>query len=246
MPALENPLHEKYCQLAAVDSYANAFRATYGQGQRTVKTMNTEIWRLNGRADISRRITEIQAAAAAPLNATREWLLAWWFGRMMYDPAEITAWAIDACRHCHGDNFGYQWTLAEFDRACADAEMTKAPLPDIGGGFGFDPRRGPNPDCPECHGRGRGRSDIADTRELSPAARAAFEGIKETRNGIEIKMADKGQAAEQFAKLSGFDIAQVRLLTDPIPSDAELDRLSLDPVAIAAAYKRFVNGGAMH
>ena len=71
-------------------------------------------------------------------------------------------------------------------------------------------------------------------------ARAAFEGVKETRTGIEIKMADKDKAAENFAKLSGFDVVQVRMLADKLPEEEELAALSRDPMAAAAAYKRML------
>lgn len=242
----DSPLHnaltekqERYCQLAAVTSYAEAYRTVY---QPTGNyNIHNDIWKLNGNPRISRRIRELQAESAKGLKVTREWLLDWWFYRMVYDPAEITAWAIGCCRYCHGDGHLYQWREHEYLRAMEDAEKDKgADLPDVAGGFGYDATKGPADDCPNCHGRGVGRADIADTSKLSPAARAAFEGIKETRNGIEIKMADKDKAAENFAKLSGFDVVQVRMLADNLPDEARLAELRADPVAAAAAYKRML------
>lgn len=184
-------------------------------------------------------MNEIQSEAAKPLAVARDYLLKWWFYRMIYDPAEITRWAIGACRHCHGDDFGYQWREHEFFKALEDAELVKAPLPDIAGGFGYNSTRPPVAECPNCDGRGVGRTNIADTGELSPQARAAFEGIKQTKDGIEIRMADKNKAAEQFAKLSGFDVVQIRHLTD-VPDNDQLAILATDAVAAAAAYKRLM------
>lgn len=239
MPALDNPRYERYCQLAVVGSYADAFREVFGEGNRSVPTFHTDVWRLNARPEISRRILEIQAEQAKPIERAREFLLQWWFNRMIYDPAEITAWAVHACRYCHGDGHRYQWREGEFFEACDAAERDGAMLPDIAGGFGYSTRREPLRECPRCDGRGVSRTDIADTRGLSPSARAAFEGIKETKNGIEIKMADKDKAAEQFAKLSGFDVQIVRNIVDT-PTDAELAILAQDPIAAAAAYKRIM------
>lgn len=241
MPALANPLHEKYCQLATTNSFADAWRATFGQNPcgGMAKTMHNDIWKFNGRPDISARIEEISAENAKPIADAREFILRWWFMRLTYNPAEIIAWAVHACRYCHGDGHGYQWREGEFFEACDEAERNGEPLPDIAGGFGYSTRNAPIAECPRCDGRGVGRSDIGDTRELSPAARAAFEGIKQTRDGIEIKMADKNKAAEQFAKLSGLELTTVRHIAD-VPNEAELAILAQDPLAASAAYKRLM------
>jgi len=234
------PKQEHYCQLAAVGSYEDAYRTAYDCKPYSV--ISSDIWYLNRDPRISRRIREIQAEAAKPLGITREWLLAWWFGRMTYDPAEITAWAVGACHYCHGDGHGYHWREPDFMRALAKAEGAGEPLPDIGGGFGYNSTRPPHSDCPGCHGKGVGRTDFAATTALSPAARAAFDGVKETKNGIEIKMADKDVAAAAFAKLSGFDVVQVKHMLADIPGPEELDDMARDPLAIAAAYKKLLGG----
>jgi hypothetical protein len=229
---------ERYCQLAAFGSYADAYRQAYDCKPGAV--ISPAISALNRDARIALRIQQLQAEAAKPLAVDREWLLRWWFYRMTYDPAEITNWAVGCCRYCHGEGHGYQWRPAEFMRAMNDAEQAKLPLPDIGGGFGFDSRRPPAHDCPECDGRGIGRENFTDTSELSDRARAAFDGIKRTKDGIEILMADKTKAAEQFGKLSGFDVVQVKLLADDIPDAERLAELARDPMAISAAYERFL------
>lgn len=240
---------EAYCQLAAVTSYAEAYRHVYQPSG--AYDISPDIRALNTNPRIALRIMEIQGEGNAAIGATREWLMRWWFYRMIYDPAEITAWAVGACRHCHGEGNGYQWREHEYFRELDKAEanvrqgVRGVELPDIGGGFGFDATRPPADDCPNCHGKGVGRTDITDTSKLSPMARAAFEGIKETRNGIEIKMADKDKAAENFAKLSGFDVVQVRMLADKLPGEEELAKLARDPMAAAAAYKRML-GQAVH
>jgi len=229
---------ERYCQLAAVGSYRDAYIGAYDCDPFSV--ISTAVRELNKDARISLRIRQIQTEAAKPLAISREWLLAWWFGRMTYDPAEITAWAVGCCHHCHGDGHGYQWRAPDYMRELAAAEAAQEPLPDIAGGFGYDSRKGPHPGCPSCDGRGLARTEIADTSALSPAARAAFDGIKETKNGIEIKMADKDVAAINFAKLSGYDVVQVKHLMADIPDASTLDEMARDPMAIAAAYKKML------
>lgn len=234
---------ERYCQLAAVTSYADAYRQVYNPSP--TYNYHVDVWALNKLPKIARRIRELMAADNSSVGVTREWLLRWWFYRMIYDPAEITAWAIGCCRFCHGDGHEYQWRPHEYMKALEEAESTPgAPIPDIAGGLDFDATKPPHDACPGCHGKGIGRTDIADTSKLSPMARAAFEGIKETRNGIEIKMADKDKAAENFAKLSGFDVVQVKVMADQLPEDDALDGLARNPVAAAAAYQRML--GSVH
>ncbi len=232
------PKQEHFCQLAANGSFANAYRGAYDCAPGAV--ISSDVGRLRADPRIAQRIAEIQAEALKPLAVDRDWLLRWWLARMTYDPAEISAWVVGACRHCHGEGFGYQWTPAEFFAACTAAEATNAPLPDIGGGLDFNSRAGPRDDCPECHGKGIGRTNFTDTSELSVKARAAFDGIKQTKDGIEIIMADRGAAAKEFAKLSGFDVVQVKLLADDIPDAERLAELAKDPAAISAAYERFL------
>jgi len=235
------PLTEKqelYCQLAATNSYAFAYREAYNTKPGAI--IGPDIVRLNRDPRISLRIQHFQAEAAKPLGVDREWLLRWWFYRMTYDPAEICNWAVGCCRHCHGAGHEYHWRPSEYLRALNEAEQLNAPLPDMGGGVDFDSRRPPVASCPECDGRGVGRENLADTSELSDKARAAFDGIKRTKDGVEIMMADKTKAAEQFGKLSGFDIVQVRFLAGDIPDAERLAELARDPIAISAAYERFI------
>lgn len=237
-PELLTLKQEAFCRLAAVTSYAEAFRQAYNPPD--TYNWRNDVWKLTKNPKIIRAIRRYQDEAFGKLDITRDWLLKWWLYRMIYDPAEITNWAVGACRFCYGDGHQYQWRAHEYWSALSKAEQSGDPLPDIGGGFGFDSTLRPVEDCPGCHGRGIGRTDISDTSALSPMARAAFEGIKETKNGIEIKMADKDKAAENFAKLSGFDVQQVRIMADNLPDADVLAAMRNDPLAASAAYKRML------
>lgn len=236
-----NAKQELFCQLAAIGSYADAYRVAYDAKPGYNHSEAARIIRKN--SEVQRRIVDIQVSAFKPVEKPLEFLLDFWWQRMIYDPAEISAWAVGACRHCHGDDHGYQWRVHEFMLALREAELTDSPMPDIAGGFGFNATRPPVEGCPECDGKGKGRSDFTDTATLSASARAAFEGVKQTKDGLEIKMADKHKAAEQFAKLCGLDVIQVRNLVEAIPDAEELARLSLDDQAAANVYRLITTGG---
>lgn len=124
------------------------------------------------------------------------------------DSRELSEYRIGCCRYCHGDGFKYQRTPAEFDRDLAahirNRQAEKRPDDmglefDIQGGVGFNGKRPPNEDCPECFGDGIGYEVFKDTRNLSPAAARLFQGVKRTRDGLEIKQ----RSADDAIKLAG-------------------------------------------
>lgn len=157
------------------------------------------------------------------------------------DVNELVEYRRESCRFCHGEGHRYQFTPAEREDAYK-AFMAEQAAPKKGkaggepeggaapavfdelGGVGFNPRLPPHPDCPECHGEGRGRVHIHDTRNLSPAALALYEGAEITKDGIKIKTSSRDGAREKLAKILKLyeDTAQVNLT---IASTEELDQI---------------------
>ena len=222
--------------VASGKSLSDAYRFAYN-GSPTVASVGRSAYQMANKANVAAYILERQKEAAAKFRITREWLMNWHYHRATYDPGEIIRTIRGACRHCYGDGHGYQWREPDYMRALAEAVATGDPLPDIGGGFGYSHDRPPCADCPQCDGRGSAQTFIADTADLSPAARMAYEGVKEGRNGIEVKMADKHAAAIELAKLAGMHVEQIKMLND-VPEDAAL--AALGPVEIAQAYRRLM------
>lgn len=125
------------------------------------------------------------------------------------DPNELTQHIIAPCRYCYGIDHQYQWkTEPEFTERKAevifsmfsDGDLRDAAtsgiiadprIPDDAGGYGYRLTDPPNPACPECSGMGMEITRMADTRKFSPAARLLFDGVKETKQGVEIKMQDR-------------------------------------------------------
>lgn len=125
-----------------------------------------------------------------------------------------------ACRYCHGQGHRYQRTPSEREAAldefaehraallgkAKDEAQTKAALAlkfDEKGGVGYDPRREPSASCPECWGDGEQRVIAMDTRDLSPAARKMYAGVKVTKEGFEIKTHDAAAARLALARAKG-------------------------------------------
>lgn len=145
------------------------------------------------------------------------------------DSAEISRYRYMNCRHCWGIGFAWQWRhLREYAGALADASMAqerwnamsekdrqragpRPELPTDEGGYGWRRTAEPNPECPECEGEGTQEAWFADTRKLSKKARVLFDGVKQTKNGLEFKQRDKEAARALLAKFAGLgDVVDVR------------------------------------
>lgn len=116
------------------------------------------------------------------------------------DPRELIELHRGCCRYCWGVNNRYQRTPREMDndraeylRLTAEDRAAGKNVPEFNeaGGLGWNPKKDPNPSCPECFGDGEERVVAKDTRDLSPSAMALYAGVKTTQHGLEIKMVDR-------------------------------------------------------
>jgi len=161
------------------------------------------------------------------------------------DPRELSEWYTGACRYCYGDGHRYQRTPAEFERDLAaylqtpEGKADPAGLAfDMQGGVGFNPKREPHGECPECHGEGVGYEVFKDTRYLSPAAARLFAGVKRTRDGVEIKTRSQDKALEMIGRRLGLFRDNVGLSGPdggPIPV-ASVSSTTTDPQEAARLY----------
>lgn len=156
--------------------------------------------------EIQEAIAERMAEVAVAASITPEWVVGQWAAIAKADPNALMQVRRVCCRHCHGYGHQYQWTEAEYSAAVDRAVDSGKPAPDGMGGFGFDPKADPHPDCPECGGEGREDVHIADTRKLRGAEKVLYAGAKRTRNGIEILTRDKDAALFNLSRYLGMQI----------------------------------------
>lgn len=126
------------------------------------------------------------------------------------DVSELVEWRVGACRYCWGDGHLAQRTPSEwrrdYDLYCrthrfADPHGLGFP---IEGGVGYNANRKPHSDCPECFGDGVGRELLKDTRYISAAAKALYNGVKRTRGGgVEMLLRSKDKALDLAARHTG-------------------------------------------
>ncbi len=163
--------------------------------------------------NVTQAIAAAKLARSKTLNITAEDALQEIWGIATADARELVEYVVGCCRHCWGKDNRYQRTAAEQEREEAEysARAEKAieegkPIGaefDPKGGIGYDKRRVPNPDCPECFGEGVGRTIFKDTRKLSKGAAALYAGVKETKDGLQVLTHNKGEALEKVAKHLG-------------------------------------------
>lgn len=125
------------------------------------------------------------------------------------DVDELVGLRVGACRHCYGLDHKYQWTPAEFDAALTGYSNAvtrgdkNAEVPDVAGGLDYNATLPPVDTCPECWGEGAQRTVATDTSKLSPTAKLLYGGVKKTKFGIEIVVADKTKALENVSRMLG-------------------------------------------
>lgn len=129
------------------------------------------------------------------------------------DASSIVEYRRTCCRYCYGEGHRYQRTAGEMARdrrqhVRLEREAEKAGDPplepfDEQGGIGWDPRREPTDDCPECFGEGNGEMHLKDTRTLVGGDRRLFDGVRQTKEGIEVKVRDRTKVAELIGRHLG-------------------------------------------
>jgi len=223
------PKQEAFVREYLVDLNATqaAIRAGYSQ-----RTANEQGARLLANVSVRAAIEAAQAERAERVGISADAVLEQWWTIATADPADLIDLRRTCCRHCYGEGHNYQRTEREMarDRAAWEArERKKAkddehePEPfDEAGGTGYDARRDPHPGCPECFGEGGVQVVPKDIRHVPPAARLLYAGVKQTRDGIEIKMRDQDGALVNVAKHLGMFVERVetrdRTLEDMLDS----------------------------
>lgn len=198
-----SPRQARFVAEYLVDLNATQAAIRAGYSARTAASIGHEHLT---KPEIAAAIAAGRAKVAKKLEISAERVIGEAWLTLIADPRELVECHVACCRHCWGRGHRYQRTTGEMERARADqasANKAKEPPFDHRGGVGFDARRDPNPACPECFGDGVGRIRVNDTRRLSPSAAALYAGVRQTRDGIEVKMNDRTAAAERLFRYLG-------------------------------------------
>ncbi|WP_275289167.1 terminase small subunit [Halomonas elongata] len=167
--------------------------------------------------EIASAIQERMNDRSKRTQITADKVLERWWEIATADAGELTQVRHGCCRYCHGDDHQFQWKdEEEFARAMANAEFGKEP--NDAGGYGFRDFNLPHPNCPQCGGEGVPRVYAEDTRKLTGSAKLLFAGVKQTKDGLEVKMHDQSKALENVARHLGMFTDRV----DHVSSDGSM------------------------
>jgi len=202
-------------QALFVAEYLKCLNATEAARKAGYST-KTAMWQgpqLLQKTHVAAAIEEQQRARLQRLKLDADGLTRLWSKVALADANEVVQHRRDCCRHCWGVDHAYQYTPAEFNKERIRHEQQRADILAKGGtdigefpsqqGNWFDARKRPNPECPECFGNGVPDVFIVDTRDLSEDGRALFAGVKEGRDGIEVKLHDQQAASEKLGRALG-------------------------------------------
>lgn len=235
----------KFAKAYAACRNANrAYREAYNPKEMSDAAISVEASRTLNLPKVALRIEQEIAELESATGFTAASALMRFLEIAMADPRELIELKVGCCRYCHGADGNYQWDMQSYQERLReiermpDAMRAEAFLPDITGGFGYDPRREPNDACVRCAGRGTQWVVPKDTGNLSPAALALYGGVKQTRNGIEIIIADRQKALENAARIIGAFKDNVRL-DGTIPAMLDVIR-ETDPVVASQKYQELM------
>lgn len=222
--------HFNFVQALLADPAMNATRAYLRVFSCNRKTAEAESSRLLQQEDVKAALEEGKAARLKRLELTQDDVLRDVFLGVQASGEELANHVVDCCRHCYGEGFRYMLTPAEF-RSKLESYLVlngkKDPhgfmfLEEYGTLVGFDPRKPPRDDCPECFGRGVATILAKDTRYLTEAGRRQYAGVKMTKNGPELVLRSRDKALEIAAKHTGVARENIKLETVKDLSDEEL------------------------
>ncbi|WP_203234334.1 terminase small subunit [Burkholderia mayonis] len=184
--------------------------------------------RLMTRPEVMRAIQEAKARRAARVEIDQDRVVRELMNIVFADANGLVEYRRTCCRHCYGKDYRHQRTAGEMERAKVEhrafvlkckqegIKLTVAEQTfDEQGGIGYDPRKPPVEECPECFGEGWGDVFVKDTRSLPPELRSLYSGVKRTKEGIEVRMHDKQGFAQLLMRHAGMLNDKLKLQGDP-------------------------------
>lgn len=200
-----SPKQQRFVEEYLIDFNASAAAIRAGYSKNAAYAIGSENLK---KPEIQQAIAKQREAVGKEALISAADVLREWVTIAQADPGDLVRYRVRACRYCHGAGHQYQWVSEfEFNEALANAETSgdKEPkqLPSDAGGFGYSVELKPVPTCHKCLGDGITDVMIPDTKALSPSARKLYAGVKQTKEGIEVKMRDQDGALQNVARHLG-------------------------------------------
>ena len=193
--------------------------------------------RLLNHPPIKRAIRQAMAFRSSRTAVMIDHVLRRWYTLATADANELVQLRMIACRYCYGQDGRKQFTDAELieamhhhrkllEKAKTDADRERIGELDEMGGGGYRTDMDPNPDCGQCSGEGIPHVVFRDTRYLSEAGRALYDGAEITKGGgIKLRFRDRNFAETMVAKHLGMLPKDRETIQDLDPSRMTPDQM---------------------
>lgn len=202
---------ETFVREYLVDWNARAAAIRAGYSPATAQEQSSRLLSL---IKVREAIQTLASARARRLGIDGDELMRLWASIVTFDANEISQLRRVCCPYCWGTDHQRQYTPFGLEEAKEKhdrerARRKKADSADDIGEFAdytdawYDKRKAPRESCPECHGHGIKEVFFNDTRNLSPAARLVYCGVKVGKEGIEVLMLSKEKAMDSLARALG-------------------------------------------
>lgn len=237
--------------LANGHNATKAYRVAYNPpATLTDREVSKKAHEVKSSPNVLKVIEDTMHRVANPVVFDQQAALKAWLDIATANPNELISLRVGCCRYCYGEGGKYQWRQREYEEALdrydgqvqvltgkARAELK---LPDPAGGFGFDATRPPRQGCEECHGEGVERVVPRDTTKLTPEALLLYGGVKQTRDGVQIIIADRLKALENACRIIGAFDDKLKLNGTLATMHAAIQLNTTDPNEAAKLYQQMV------
>lgn len=225
--------------VAAGKKLVEAYRIAGYEGEGNTAHSNAS--RMLRNARVFRAVSFLRDKRQQRLSLTEEEIIHQLSAIASANPAELVQFRRVNCRYCWGEHHLYQWRdIEEFDKAAEKASTDGKEEPEYGG-LGFVESAFPNEECPKCNGEGVGQFHAADVSQLEGDARWLYAGVKQTLNGLEIRMANQEAARRDLLKIieARKNWAAKKEGEDPEPEENDITDEQLNDALRSLGYGRF-------
>lgn len=244
----------------ASEAYRRAYPNAKNWDSTTVQRQAHNLMRTSKIAGLISHRATVQASQ---LTLDQKSVVTHWVEIATADPSRVVKTRRVNCRHCYGIGFAYrwrntdEWALAYAEALDRNTERQRKrdkgkdgvppdePLPTLDGGVGWRRPDKPNPDCPHCDGEGKPDVFVADMDMLTGPERRLIAGVKQTKDGLEVKLRDQDRALENIAKVLTM-FGERREISGPgggpVPVAAVHALMPVDPVQASRAYADLIEG----
>lgn len=190
---------QRFAEEFCVDFNLTQAAIRVGYSEASARDTGSQLFAL---PDVQERVRKQLAILSERTTVDAQKVLERWWAIATANPGEIMQHRRGACRHCWGLDHRYQW-VDDVELEEAQVRAGEDQFVDFSGGFGYNRNKRPHKRCPRCSGEGVTWVHLADTRNLSAAGLLLFDGVKESRFGIEVKIQDRAKALEMVARHLG-------------------------------------------